>query len=221
MFSGCFGITRDDWDAIKNEVPPMDMELIRRKREQAFLESATDTYAIYQLKHDDSTADFRFMGSEWLEKKGIEPQRENYELVYTGDLGYYTGSQIEKLEGIYQTFNISRPEDFTGHSLSKSDIVALKQDHVVSCHYVDSIGYKELPNFLKIENYLKNAEMQLEDDYGMLDGVINNGPKETEKAVNKTEETKSNKPSVLAKLRKYQEEDRQQTTMHRSAERDL
>ena len=221
LFSGCFGITREDWDAIKNEVPPMDMELIRRKREQAFLESATDTYAIYQLKHDDSTADFRFMGSEWLEKKGIEPQRENYELVYTGDLGYYTGSQIEKLESIYQTFNISRPEDFTGHSLSKSDIVALKQDHVVSCHYVDSIGYKELPNFLKIENYLKNAEMQLEDDYGMIDGVINNGPKETEKAVNKTEEIKSNKPSVLAKLRKYQEEDRQQTTMHRSAERDL
>ena len=221
LFSGCFGITREDWDAIKNEVPPMDMELIRRKREQAFLESATDTYAIYQLKHDDSTADFRFMGSEWLEKKGIEPQRENYELVYTGDLGYYTGNQLEKLESIYQTFNISRPEDFTGHSLSKSDIVALKQDHVVSCHYVDSIGYKELPNFLKIENYLKNAEMQLEDDYGMIDGVINNGPKETEKAVNKTEETKSNKPSVLAKLRKYQEEDRQQTTMHRSAERDL
>ena len=99
--------------------------------------------------------------------------------------------------------------------------MALKQDHVVSCHYVDSIGYKELPNFLKIENYLKNAEMQLEDDYGMIDGVINNGPKEIEKAVNKTEEIKSNKPSVLAKLRKYQEEDRQQTTMHRSAERDL
>ena len=221
LFSGCFGITREDWDAIKNEVPPMDMELIRRKREQAFLESATDTYAIYQLKHDDSTADFRFMGSEWLEKKGIEPQRENYELVYTGDLGYYTGNQLEKLESIYQTFNISRPEDFTGHSLSKSDIVALKQDRVVSCHYVDSIGYKELPNFLKIENYLKNAEMQLEDDYGMIDGVINNGPKEIEKAVYKTEEIKSNKPSVLAKLRKYQEEDRQQTTMHRSAERDL
>lgn len=221
LFSGCFGITREDWDAIKNEVPPMDMELIRHKREQAFLESATDTYAIYQLKHDDSTADFRFMGSEWLEKKGIEPQRENYELVYTGDLGYNTGSQLEKLEGIYQTFNISRPEDFTGHSLSKSDIVALKQDRVVSCHYVDSIGYKELPNFLKPENYLKNAEMQLEDDYGMIDGVINNGPKETERPVNKTEETKQNKPSVLAKLRKYQEEDRQQTTMHRSAERDL
>lgn len=47
----------------------MDMELIRHKREQAFLESATDTYAIHQLKHDDSTADFRFMGSEWLRKR--------------------------------------------------------------------------------------------------------------------------------------------------------
>ena len=86
LFSGCFGITREDWDAIKDEVPPMDLELIRQKREQAFLENPGDTYAIYQLKRDDATADLRFMNSEYLQKKGIEPQYENYELVYTGAL---------------------------------------------------------------------------------------------------------------------------------------
>lgn len=220
LFSGCFGISREDWDAIKNEVPPMDADLIRQKREQAFMESAGDTYAIYQLKRNEATAELSFMDYAYLEKKGVEPQRDNYDLVYTGALTS-EGSQIEKLEDLYRTFNIDHPQDFTGHSLSKSDIVALKQDGVVSCHYVDSIGYKELPTFLKTANYLKTAEMQLEDDYGMIDGVINNGPKETEKAVKKTEETKSKKPSVLAKLRKYQEEDRQTTTMHRSAERDL
>ena len=220
LFSGCFGITREDWDAIKDEVPPMDLEIIKQKREQAFLESPGDTYAIYQLKRDDATADIRFMNSDYLREKGIEPQYENYELVYTGALTQ-DGSQIEKLEDLYRIFNIEHPQDFTGHSLSISDIVALKQAGVVSYHYVDSIGYKELTNFRNTDNHLKNAEMQVEDDYGMIDGVINNGPKQTEKPVPKKEETKAKKPSVLAKLRQYQDEDRKATTQHRSAERDL
>ena len=103
------------------------------------------------------------------------------------------------------------------HILSVSDIVALKQNGVVSCHYVDSIGFRELPNFLKPENYLKNAEMAMEDDYGMIDGIVNNGPKQptvadleaqvkagfsislTELAAASHREQK--KPSVLEKLR--------------------
>ena len=220
LFSGCFGITREDWDAIKDEVPPMDLELIRQKREQAFLENPGDTYAIYQLKRDDATADLRFMNSEYLQKKGIEPQYENYELVYTGALTK-DGSQIEKLEDLYRIFNVEHPQDFIGHSLSVSDIVALKQAGMVSYHYVDSIGYKELTNFRTTENYLKNAEMQMEDDLGMIDGIINNGPKEEPKSVKQAEETKAKKPSVLAKLRQYQKEDKEKTTQHRSAERDL
>ena len=224
LFSGCFGITREDWDAIKDQIPPMDMDTVRKKREQAFLESPGDTYAIYQLKRDDATTDLRFMNSDWLSKKGIEPQPENYDLIYTGAL-YPASSQIETLERLYQTFNIDHPADFTGHSLSVSDIVALKQNGVVSCHYVDSVGYKELPSFIQSGNYLKNAEMQMEDDYGMIDGIVNNGPRQTEPpakpAPEKQADTKAKKPSVLAKLRQYQEEDRKATTMHRSAERDL
>ena len=220
LFSGCFGITREDWDAVKDEVPPMDLELIKQKRERAFLDSPGDAYAIYQLKSDDSTADIRFMNSEYLQKKGIEPQYENYELVYTGALTK-DGSQIEKLEDLYRIFNVEHPQDFIGHSLSVSDIVALKQAGVVSYHYVDSIGYKELINFRTTENYLKNAEMQMEDDFGMIDGIINNGPKEEPKPVKQAEETKTKKPSVLAKLRQYQKEDREKTTQHRSAERNL
>ncbi|MBR5834980.1 MAG: DUF4316 domain-containing protein [Bacteroidales bacterium] len=224
LFSGCFGITREDWDAIKDQIPPMDMETIRQKREQAFLESPGDTYAIYQLKRDDATADLRFMNSEWLNKKGIEPQPENYDLIYTGAL-YPASTQIDTLERLYQTFNLDHPADFTGHSLSVSDIVALKQNGVVSCHYVDSVGYKELPSFIQSGNYLKNAEMQMEDDYGMIDGIVNNGPRQTEPpakaAPEKKADAKAKKPSVLAKLRQYQDEDRKATTMHRSAERDL
>ena len=224
LFSGCFGVSREDWEAIKNEIPPMDVDLIRQKREQAFLDSTGDTFAIYQLKRDDATTNLRFMNSEWLRSKGLEPQRDNYDLVYTGALNP-SECQIDTLEQIYQVFNLERPADFTGHSLSVSDIVALKQDGVISCHYVDSVGYTELPRFLKPENYLKTAEMQLEDDYGMIDGIVNNGPRQTEapaqKPPVKAEEPKSKKPSVLAKLRRYQDEDRQATTQHRSAERDL
>ena len=66
----------------------------------------------------------------------------------------------------------------SGHSLSVSDIVALKQDGKVSYHYCDSMGFQELPAFQKPENYLKAAEMSMEDDYGMIDGIINNGPKQ-------------------------------------------
>ena len=220
LFSGYFGISREDWDAVKHEIPPMSTDLIRQRREQAFLQSNADGFAIYQLKREDATTDLRFMGSDWLDEKGLEPRRENYELVYTGQLPD-AGSQIETLESLYRTFNIDHPADFTGHSLSVSDIVALRQNGVLSCHYVDRIGYREFPHFIESENYLKTAEMLLEDDYGMIDGVINNGPKESVQQPEKPRGTKTKKPSVLEKLRRYQAEDRKEAAMHRSAERDL
>ena len=119
----------------------------------------------------------------------------------------------------YHMLNTDHPEDFRGHSLSVSDIVALKEQGVVSYHYVDSIGYTELPNFDK--NYLKAAEMQLEDDYGMIDGIVNNGAKQPEQNQPvKAADDRSKRPSVLAKLRKLQAEDKQTAARHRSAERD-
>ena len=78
-------------------------------------------------------------------------------------------------------FNTAHPQEFTGHSLSVSDIVVLRQKGAVSSHYVDSVGFVQLPAFLP-DNYLKNAEMSMEDDYGMIDGIINNGPKEQPEA---------------------------------------
>ena len=221
MFSGMFAVDRADWERVRGEIPPMDEDLVRQKMEQAFQNSPTDAYAIYQLSRDDATTELRFMNSEWLQKKGLEPNKDNYELIYTGTLAS-NGSQLEKLEDIYRTFNIDHPADFRGHSLSVSDIVALKEQGVVSYHYVDSIGYKELPTFDK--NYLKSAEMQMEDDYGMIDGIVNNGAKQPEKLEKKppvkAADDRSKRPSVLAKLRQYQAEDKQTTAKHRSAERD-
>lgn len=191
-FDGIFGITREDWDAVKDEFgvsePKQDMET-------EFLSSPGDSFAIYQLRDAPELAELRFMNSDYLQSKGIEIQRENYTAVYASNLDP-VGDEQDKLNQIYATFNIDRPADFTGHSLSVSDIVALKQAGSVSCHYVDSWGFKELPTFLPQQNYLKNAEMAMEDDYGMIDGIVNNGPKQQTTA-NLEQQVKSGQPISL------------------------
>lgn len=106
-----------------------------------------------------------------------KPDIDHYEVVYVGNLAPYKDRDT-MLEEMYATFNINHPSDFRGHSLSVSDIVALQEGGKVSCHYVDSVGYADLPRFLRPENYLKNAEMMLEDDYSMIDGLVNNGSRE-------------------------------------------
>lgn len=90
----------------------------------------------------------------------------------------FTMNGIRMQELNYTRFNIERPEDFTGHSLSVSDVVVIRQNGQETAHYCDSFGFSEVPEFLEPENYLKNAEIAVEDDYGMVDGIINNSKKE-------------------------------------------
>ena len=220
MHTGMFGITREDWDAIKASVPVMDSGIVQKKLEQAFLESPTDSFAIFQLKRGEEQAALRFLNMASLQKSGLCAEKANYDLIYTGTLPQ-ANDLPSALEGLYVTFNQDRPEDFCGHSLSVSDIVAVKRGGVVSCHYLDSVGYQELPAFWTPENYLKNAEMQLEDDYGMLDGIINNGPKEqprTQEPERGTDDLQK-RPSVLARLRAPLP--CQEKNVRKHAERDL
>ena len=177
----------EKWDEVHGNQKPSE-------KMQAFLESVTDQYAILQLRRSEDTVYERFSSMRELERMGLEPNIDHYEVVYTAPLRPCK-DQNTMLEELYEKFNVSRPEDFTGHSLSVSDIVALRENGAVSCHYVDSIGFKELPGFLKPENYLKNAEMAMEDDYGMLDGLVNNGKKEEP----------AEKQSVLEQLKEKQE----------------
>ena len=139
---------------------------------EAFLTDENDTYAILQLRYSDETAHERFESLKGLRRQGTEPTIDHYEVIYVAPLLPYTDRDV-MLESLYATFNVDHPEDFRGHSMSVSDVVALRENGAVTCHYVDSIGYKELPGFLRTENYLKNAEVILEDDYGMIDGLIN------------------------------------------------
>ena len=231
--TGVFGVEREEWDAVRGVVTLRE----QADTEKLFLENPQDAFLIYQIRRGGELDAYRFMNYDYLQSKGVTPERDGYAAIYTGGFMDY-GNARTNLDMIYQRFNVNHPADFKGHSLSVSDIVALKQNGVVSCHYVDSIGFRELPNFLKPENYLKNAEMLLEDDYGMIDGIINNGPKQptvadleaqvkagfsislTELAAASHREQK--KPSVLEKLReKTPEQAKNKTAPKRSAEREL
>jgi hypothetical protein len=130
-----------------------------------------DTFSIYQIKGGDETRDLRFEPYDRLTAAGHRVDAKNYALVYSAPLTPGTS-----LEDIYTRFNIDHPKDFKGHSLSVSDVVVLHQNGQDTAHYVDSLGYKDVPEFLQPENYLKTAEQTTEQNYNMIDGQINNTP---------------------------------------------
>ena len=219
------------------------------------------SFSIYQLKGGSETLDYRFEPLDSIHRNGLSVKPENYELVYEAPL-----TAKDDLESIYTRFNVDRPADFTGHSLSVSDIVVLHQGGKDAAHYCDRVGFSEVPEFLQPaqksreiteriqtprgsfylcgmtkeqmeadgygfhhasedgkylimangtyayavradapekDNPLRTAEMTLEDDYGMIDGVINNGRRgeELEKAKEHAERTQpEKKPSIRERL---------------------
>lgn len=142
--------------------------------EKAFLNNLGDAYAIYQLKHTQDTRDLRFASMSQVMMTGKKIDREKYDLLYIGDLpGQMNQRPGDVLDEIYARFNIMKPADFTGHSLSMSDIIGLKQNGSVSFHYVDTFGFREVKGFLP-DNLLHSAEIGMEDDYNMIDGIVGN-----------------------------------------------
>ena len=173
---GLFGVDREEWEKSPQfHEKVMERQEHQQEREQAFLSQNRDCFAIYQVSRDDPQ-NVRFMNLDWLKSHDISIDRSNYDLIYTAPLRE-SGTVPEQLEKLYEQFNLQKPADFHSPSMSVSDIVAIKQDGKVSCHYCDSVGFTQIPGFLP-ENPLKNAEMAVEDDYGMIDGIINNGAKE-------------------------------------------
>ncbi|MBM6938783.1 DUF4316 domain-containing protein [Pseudoflavonifractor phocaeensis] len=235
---GIFAVTREEWE----ESPAFDAQVKERmdhqqEREQAFLNHEGDCFAIYQVKHTDELRDIRYEGLEWLKSIGQTVQRDNYDLVYTAPLppGDLKGSVLDNLE---YRFNNEHPADYRHPSMSVSDIVAIKRDGKVSCHYCDSFGFAEVPGFLP-DNPLKNAEMAVEDDYGMIDGIINNGPKEQtvaqleqqarsgqpislmDLAAAAHREDRDKKKSVVEQLKSQPKPEHKKTAPKKSAEREI
>ena len=114
-----------------------------------------DTFSIYQIKGGDETRDFRFEPYDRLQAAGNVVDRANYELVYSAPLAPGTS-----LEDIYTRFNIDHPKDFKGHSLSVSDVVVLHQDGQDAAHFVDSVGFREVPEFLQEQKQLTPDDLE-------------------------------------------------------------
>ena len=235
---GIFAVSREEWE----ESPEFDKLVKNRmahqeEREQAFLTHKGDCFAIYQVKHTDELRDIRYEGLEWLQSIGQTVQRDNYELVYTAPL-LPSDLKGDTAEQLFYRFNNEHPVDYGHPSMSVSDIVAIKRDGKVSCHYCDSFGFEQVPGFLP-DNPLKNAEMAVEDDYGMIDGIINNGPKEPtvaqleqqartgqpislmDLAAAAHREDREKKKSVMEQLKSQPKAEHKKTAPKKSAEREI
>ena len=234
---GLFGVDREEWEKSPQfHEKVMERQEHQQEREQAFLSQNRDCFAIYQVSRDDPQ-NVRFMNLDWLKSHDISIDRSNYDLIYTAPLRE-SGTVPEQLEKLYEQFNLQKPADFHSPSMSVSDIVAIKQDGKVSCHYCDSVGFTQIPGFLP-ENPLKNAEMAVEDDYGMIDGIINNGAKEPtvaeleqqarsgqpislmELAAATHREEREKKKSVMEQLKSQPKAEHKKTAPKKSAEREI
>ena len=166
---GLFGVEKAAWKAFYERTNGKAQEETKAAPE---LPQEKDTFSIYQLKRDDETVDLRFEPYDRLIAAGHTVDMANYDRIYIADLAPGTS-----LEDIYTRFNVDHPKDFKGHSLSVSDVVVLHQNGQDTAHYVDSIGYKEVPEFWKQpENPLKHVEDTIEQNDNNFDGIINNTP---------------------------------------------
>ena len=234
---GLFGVDREEWEKSPQfHEKVMERQEHQQEREQAFLSQNRNCFAIYQVSRNDPQ-NVRFMNLDWLESHDVSVDRSNYDLIYTAPLSE-SGTVPEQLEKLYQQFNLEKPVDFHSPSMSVSDIVAIKQDGKVSCHYCDSVGFTQIPGFLP-ENPLKNAEMAVEDDYGMIDGIINNGAKEPTVAELEQQarsgqpislmeladavhrEEREKKKSVVDQLKSQPKAEHKKTAPKKSAEREI
>ena len=177
--NGIFGVETDEWLRYEAFQERMDKLATEEPSKEALLLNGKECAAgIYQLKDIPENRDLHFAGAEYLDKKGITPDRDNYTLVYTFPVNPEDlQDKISFLNDVYHKFNTDHPKDFEGHSLSVSDVVVIQQNGELSAHFVDTWGYKELENFGAVrENPLKAIEDTVEQNDNSFDGIINNTP---------------------------------------------
>ena len=156
------------------QIATADLEL-EKSREESLLQGSEKQFGIYQITERDPEHDYRFMGLDYVEKKGMTVARADYDLIYAAPL-----TDKDTLDGIFERFNIQRPADFTGHSLSVSDVVVLNDGSTVKAYYVDSIGFAELPEFFKERNIDLQKENLLNEELQEIEifdkpGLFSNG----------------------------------------------
>ena len=173
--------------AIDQEMEKLRSMAKEQKQDESAVAENSISYKLYQLREDlKQTHSIHFMDMDYLKRQGMAVEGQNYALVYSGNIS--KGSSTEEvLESLYERFNLRHPDDFRGHSLSVSDVIVLREDGRDQAYYVDSFGFQQVSEFFA-SNPLEKVEELLEDDYGMIDGIINNGDRQKEE---KTEKSKS------------------------------
>ena len=165
-----------------------------KKLDAFYQEQQVPRFSLYQIEWNNPSArHLAYASHKELEQQGQAVDSRNYTFVYSGAL-----SPGDTLDSIYERFNLQHPADFRGHSLSVSDVIVLHQNGQDQAFYVDSFGFQQVPEFFA-HNPLEKVEELLEDDYGMIDGIINNGDRRKEQEQDK-------KPSILEKLQEKKEE---------------
>ena len=165
-----------------------------KKLDAFYQEQKVPRFSLYQIEWNNPSArHLAYASHKELEQQGQAVDSRNYTFVYSGAL-----SPGDTLDSIYERFNLQHPADFRGHSLSVSDVIVLHQNGQDQAFYVDSFGFQQVPEFFA-HNPLEKVEELLEDDYGMIDGIINNGDR-------RKEQEQEKKPSILGKLQEKKEE---------------
>ena len=203
-----FAVTREEWEESQDfRQAVLDRMQHQPEREKAFLDHAADCFAIYQVRDDDALRDIRFESLDWLKSKGRAVERDNYDLVYTAPLSTFASADAA-LDQLWYQFNNDHPADFQHPSVSVSDIIVLKRDGVVSCHYCDSFGFEQLTDFISQKPTVAELEAQVKAGQTIsLTDLADAVHREKRK-------------SVVAQLKNQPAQERKKTAPKKSAEKE-
>ena len=142
---------------------------IKSLKEARLLLGTENRYGIYQIIDGSPGREYEFMDLNFIERHGYQVKKEDYELIYSDEMRYG-----DTLDSLYEKFNIAHPADYTGHSLSVSDIMVLNENGKVKAYFVDSISFRELPDFLQLEPELNQEEVayRIGDQYFSIQVAI-------------------------------------------------
>lgn len=168
---GLFGVTKFEWENYRrSQETIMTPEEKAKIKETLLLESDGKRYGIYQINSGQEERGYQFLSLETAKEMGFTVDGKDYQMVYSERLRDAT-----TLDNLFERFNIERPNDFTGHSMSVSDVIIMNRGGRLTAYYVDSFGFTELPDFVaqRVEMLNANSVKAYPDVYmGTLENAM-------------------------------------------------
>ena len=167
-FSGGMQTIREYRNEMQERDRETDMEVMEssgiRENEDILLSGDKEYYGIYQILDGTKGSEYLFMGMDFVTSHGMEVEGRDYAYIYGGKL-----TETDTLDSLYEKFNLYHPEGYYGHSLSVSDVVILQKDNHIKAYYVDSFGFRELPDFVRQRMHEAEMNRKREDSVITLD----------------------------------------------------